>query len=52
MADDLVAIAAWQLGEFKTAIEHGEKALALSPDDERLQNNLKYYREKANEHTG
>jgi tetratricopeptide (TPR) repeat protein len=51
MADDLCAIAAWQLGEFKTAIEHGEKALAFSPDDERLQNNLKHYREKINEHS-
>ena len=51
MADDLVAISAWQLGEFKTAIEHGEKALAFSPDDERLQNNLKHYREKINEHS-
>ena len=51
MADDLCAISAWQLGEWKLAVEHGKKAVELSPDDERLQNNLKFYREKANEHT-
>jgi glycosyltransferase involved in cell wall biosynthesis len=51
MADDLCAISAWQLGEWKVAVEHGKKAVDLSPNDERLQNNLKFYREKANEHT-
>lgn len=51
MADDLCAISAWQLGEWKVAVEHGKKAVELSPNDERLQNNLKFYREKANEHT-
>jgi glycosyltransferase involved in cell wall biosynthesis len=51
MADDLLAISAWQLGKYDLAVEHGEKALTFSPDDERLKNNLKYYREKANEHT-
>lgn len=51
MADDLCAISAWQLGEWKLAVEHGKKAVELSPNDERLQNNLKYYREKANEHS-
>jgi len=51
MADDLCAISAWQLGEWKVAVEHGKKAVELSPNEERLQNNLKFYREKANEHT-
>jgi hypothetical protein len=37
--------------EWKVAVEHGKKAVDLSPNDERLQNNLKFYREKANEHT-
>ena len=50
MADDLCAISAWQLGEWKVAVEHGKKAVELSPNDERLQNNLKFYREKANEY--
>ena len=46
MADDLVAVSAWQLGDFKTALEHGLKALAISPDDERLQSNVKFYQGK------
>lgn len=46
MADDLVAVSAWQLGDFKTALLHGEKALAISPNDERLQSNVQFYRSK------
>lgn len=46
MADDLVAVSAWQLGDYKTAIAHGLKALEVSPDDERLQTNVKFYRSK------
>ena len=46
MADDLVAVSAWQLGDFKTALEHGLKALSISPDDERLQSNVKFYQGK------
>jgi glycosyltransferase involved in cell wall biosynthesis len=46
MADDLIAVSAWQLGDFKTALKHGEKALALSPNDQRLQTNVKFYRSK------
>lgn len=48
MADDLVAVSAWQLGDYRTALIHGERALAISPDDERLQSNLKYYQGKLN----
>jgi hypothetical protein len=46
MADDLVAVSAWQLGDFNTALEHGLKALSISPDDERLQSNVKFYQGK------
>ena len=46
MADDLVAVSAWQLGDFSTALEHGLRALAISPDDERLQSNVKFYQGK------
>ena len=46
MADDLIAVSAWQLGDFKTALKHGEKALAISPNDQRLQTNVKFYRSK------
>jgi glycosyltransferase involved in cell wall biosynthesis len=46
MADDLVAVSAWQLGDYETAIKHGKKALEVSPDDERLKNNVTFYRSK------
>ena len=46
MADDLVAVSAWQLGDFETALKHGVKALEISPNDERLQSNVEYYRGK------
>lgn len=49
MADDLVAVSAWQLGDFKTALKHGERALAISPNDERLQSNVQFYRRKIDE---
>jgi glycosyltransferase involved in cell wall biosynthesis len=43
---DLAAIALWNLGgEHKArAAEYGAKALELSPNDERLKENLRYYR--------
>jgi len=50
MADDLCAISAWQLGEWKLALDHGTKAVEITPTDERLVNNLKFYREKVNEY--
>jgi glycosyltransferase involved in cell wall biosynthesis len=46
MADDLVAVSAWQLGNFTEALEHGLKALAITPDDERLQSNVTFYQGK------
>jgi glycosyltransferase involved in cell wall biosynthesis len=46
MADDLVAVSSWQLGDFKTAYKHGKRAVEMSPDDERLTSNLKFYEEK------
>jgi glycosyltransferase involved in cell wall biosynthesis len=46
MADDLIAVSAWQLGDFKTALKHGQKALEISPDDQRLKTNVKFYRSK------
>ena len=41
---DLAAIAAWNLGLKEIAIEQGELALSLSPDDERLKENLLWYK--------
>ena len=46
MAYDLVAVSAWQLGDFKEALEYGQKAVEISPKDERLIKNLEYYRSK------
>jgi glycosyltransferase involved in cell wall biosynthesis len=46
MADDLVAVSAWQLGNYKEALKHGLKALEISPNDDRLQTNVKFYKEK------
>jgi len=40
---DLAALACWNLGDKAMAVEYGAKACELSPDDERLQNNLKFY---------
>lgn len=42
---DFLAIAAYHLGFKELAIEHGEKAVALEPHDERLVKNLAFYRE-------
>lgn len=46
MVHDLIAISSWQLGDYKTTYEHGLKAAEMSPNDERLLNNLKFYQEK------
>ena len=48
MADDLIAVCAWQLNDFKKAYKHGKKAAEMSPNDERLQKNLAFYKEKKN----
>jgi len=39
---DLAAVAAWQMGLKETAIEQAKLAVALSPDDKRLQDNVKW----------
>lgn len=39
--DDLCAIAAYRLGMMNTALRHAERALALTPADGRLQENLR-----------
>jgi tetratricopeptide (TPR) repeat protein len=41
---DLIALCSHFLGENLKAIEYGEKALDLNPDDNRLRNNLSAYR--------
>jgi glycosyltransferase involved in cell wall biosynthesis len=46
MAYDLIAVSAWQLGDFKEALEYGQKAVEISPKDKRLIKNLEYYRSK------
>lgn len=48
MADDLIAISAWQLGNYQEAVVHGEKAAALAPHNERLQSNVTFYKGKLN----
>ena len=44
---DLAAIAAFRLGKASEAVEYGETALKLDPDNERLQKNVIYYRAAA-----
>jgi tetratricopeptide (TPR) repeat protein len=51
MADDLVAISSWQLGDFETAVKHGTKAVEINPNDERLVKNLEFYRSKLDGNT-
>jgi hypothetical protein len=41
---DLAAISAYHLGNKKAAALHGERALKLSPEDERLARNLDWYK--------
>jgi len=41
---DLAAIAAWNIGIYDMALKYGEKALELSPNDERLKSNVRFYR--------
>lgn len=48
---DLVAVVAWKLGAYEVAAEYGQKALDITPNDERLQKNLKFYQEKLNGNT-
>jgi tetratricopeptide (TPR) repeat protein len=45
---DLAAISAWNLDKKEKALEYGEVATKLSPDNERLQSNVVYYKEAIN----
>jgi len=40
---DLAALACWNLGDKENAVKYGSEALRLSPDDQRLLSNLKFY---------
>ena len=44
MPHDLRAIALFNLGDRAGALEEAEKALAAEPDNERLQNNVRFLR--------
>jgi glycosyltransferase involved in cell wall biosynthesis len=48
MADDLIAVSAWNLEQWDEALKYGKRALEISPNDERLQKNVKFYEEKVN----
>ena len=41
---DLASISAWNLGMTKEAIEQGEIAVSLDPDNARLADNLKWFK--------
>jgi len=47
---DLAALACWHLGLSDRATTWGRMALDLCPNDERLANNLAYYRPPGKEH--
>lgn len=51
MAADLVAVSAWQLGNYKEALKFGKIAVKINPKDERLIKNLQFYQEKVNANT-
>jgi tetratricopeptide (TPR) repeat protein len=40
---DLLALAAYQLGKYDEAVEHGQTACELEPSDSRLKRNLEFY---------
>lgn len=42
--DDLLSLGYWYTGDAAKALEHGERALALEPEDARLRRNLEYYK--------
>ena len=45
-ADDLGAISCYRLGMYERSLAHAEAALAFSPNDERLKNNLSLIKDK------
>lgn len=46
---DNAALSAFHLGLYTQALEYGQKAIDLAPNDERLVNNMKFYKEKHEE---
>lgn len=44
LAYDYVAISAWHMKDFETAVAFGERALELEPDNQRLKDNLEWYK--------
>jgi glycosyltransferase involved in cell wall biosynthesis len=44
---DLMALSSYHLGKYEEALIYGVKALELSPNNERLQANIGFYKEKA-----
>lgn len=47
-AYDIAALSAYNIELYSKAVEFGRKALEFYPEDERLNNNLKFYEEKLN----
>lgn len=45
-AEDYAAVSAYHLGLYDIAYEYGQQALAKEPDNERLQRNAQFYKEK------
>jgi tetratricopeptide (TPR) repeat protein len=43
---DLAAVAAYQLGLYQAACEHGQRAVELEPEEQRLRDNLGFYQAK------
>lgn len=43
---DYAALAAYNIGLYKQAIEYGQEALKSNPEDLRLKNNLEFYKQK------
>lgn len=48
---DLLALAAARLQIWDTALDHGKKAVEANPDDQRLRNNLAWYKFNSNQVT-
>lgn len=45
-AEDYAAVSSYHLGLYELAYQYGQQALAKEPGNDRLQNNLRFYREK------
>lgn len=48
-AHDMFSVCLSKVGRWKEALYHGEIALATQPDNERIQNNMKWYRDHVKE---